>query len=171
MTASRKPAGTPVGGQFAAKAHTEPSVDVISGIEASADCPEGRSQIAHAGEALDRVREALRQILRGRRKSMVRIEYSDVRDVGWDPPDGRTRCFDSGCVSVRYDTPVATIKVAEGGHYEIDATAGPGRMTALPGGRGSHAWAYLHGDSSPEQVARWMQWAFLDADTAGEPLT
>ena len=30
MTASRKPAGTPVGGQFAAKAHTEPSADVVA---------------------------------------------------------------------------------------------------------------------------------------------
>ena len=39
MTASRQPAGTPVGGQFAAKAHAEPSGDVLA-----ADTPDQRIQ-------------------------------------------------------------------------------------------------------------------------------
>ena len=100
----------------------------------------------------------------------MRISYSDARDVGWDPPDERTRSFDMGRITIHFDTPVATIKVTEGGHYEIDATAGPGRMTALPGGFGSRAWAYLHGDSTPDDIALWLRWAFLAADTTNGDL-
>jgi hypothetical protein len=126
-------------------------------ITATADRPEGGSGIEHAGEALDQIRAALAR-LQGRRPGSIWIDYSLVRDEGFSAPDERTRAFDLGVIEPgRGEFAGCTIKAIAGGHYELDATAGPDRLPAFPGGRGSQAWAWLHGDSSPDEVAQWLR--------------
>ncbi len=126
-------------------------------IAATAERPGGSSGIEHAGVALDQLRNALDR-LQGRRPGRLRIGYSLVRDEGFEEPDERTQAFDIGVIEPgRGEWAGCAIKVTAGGHYEMDATAGPDRLPMFPGGRGSLAWAWIHGDSAPDEVAQWLR--------------